>query len=131
MLQGQNVISLIEYSLCHEKNQDILSPHSPENSPKGWLDLQHRPISQRKLIFSPLSTTREHRRIILCLSASFLYPPFDFLFCVKHMLAHFFKFLHEQVTLLQLPFLFLSSLCTPVSTHMSRHTHVRVCSALT
>lgn len=44
-------------------------------------------------------------------------------FCVEHMLTHFFKFLHEQVALLQLPFLFLSSLCTPVSTHMSRHPH--------
>lgn len=89
-------ISLIKYSLCHEKNQDILSPHSPfrksdtvaetekrhkdkaENSPKGWLDLQLRPISQQKAFF-PLSTNREHGRITLCLSASFLYPPFDFL----------------------------------------------------
>lgn len=51
-----------------------------ENSPKGWLHLQLRPISQQKAGFFPLSTNREHGRIILCLSASFLYPPFDFLF---------------------------------------------------
>lgn len=28
-VKGQNVISLIEYSLCHEKSRNILSPHSP------------------------------------------------------------------------------------------------------
>lgn len=36
------------------------------------------------------------------------------------MLTHSFKFLHDPVTLLQLPFLFLSLLYTPVSTRMSR-----------
>lgn len=72
-VKGQNVISLIECSLCLEKKRDILSPHSPlrrsdsvvetekrhkdkaENSPKGWLHLQLRPISRQKVFSSPLN----------------------------------------------------------------------------
>lgn len=74
-VKGQNVISLIECSLCLEKKRDILSPHSPlrrsdsvvetekrhkdkaENSPKGWLHLQLRPISRQKAFSSPSQQT--------------------------------------------------------------------------
>lgn len=98
-VKGQNVISLIEYSLRHEKNRVILSPHSPfrrsdtlllrqrediktrlKIHPKVGSIFSSGQLASRKPFFSPPSTNREHGRIILCLSASFLYPPFDFLF---------------------------------------------------
>lgn len=94
-----------------------------ENSPKGWLDLQLRPISQQKAFFSPLNkpwARKDHPLSVSLIPLSSIWLPFS----VKHILTHFFKFLHEAVTLVQLPFLFLSSLCTPVSTHMSRHAHM-------
>lgn len=97
-VKGQNVISLIEYSLCHEKNRVILSPHSPfrrsdtallrqredrktrlKIHPKVGSIFSSGQLASRKPFFPP-STNCEHGRIILCLSASFLYPPFDFLF---------------------------------------------------
>lgn len=97
--------------------------YKAENSPKGWRELQPGPISKQKVFSFPPS-----QRLVSTEGSSFVCQLHSFIlhltpFCVKHMLTHFFKFLHEQVTLLQLPFLFLSSLCTPVSTHMSRHTH--------
>lgn len=71
VLKGK--MSLINYSACREKKQgEILSPRCPfttsdklssrdrekrqgktENSPKGWSDLQLRPISRQKLSFPP------------------------------------------------------------------------------
>lgn len=96
--------------------------YKAEHSPKGWRDHGLGPISKQKLFSLPPS-----QRLVSTEGSSFVCQPHSFIlhltpFCVKHKLTHFFKFLHEQVALLQLPFLFLSSLCTPVSTHMSRHT---------
>lgn len=92
-----------------------------ENSPKGWLHLQLGPISQQKVPPPPNKpwAWKDHPLSVSLIPLSSIWLPL----CVKPMLQHSFKFLHEQVTLLQLPFLFLSSPCTPVSTHMSRQAH--------
>lgn len=115
---------------CPSTEKDTLHSRDRKKNTKTSLKFYQRDgqisssgqLASRNYFFLYLFVSMKGSPFVCQTHAFILYCYFLYTVCTAHTYTHPFN---SYMNKLQLPFLFLSSLCTPVSTHTSRqNTHV-------